>query len=191
MTIERKLLTAEELYDLPDDGFHRYELVDGELITLSPNNERHAEVTAQIGRLLGNWVWQHSLGRVLNGDPGFILQRGPDTVRAPDVCFISHGRRRPSGRPRGFRQATPDLVVEVISPSDRPAEVAAKTTAWLAAGARLVWNVYPDVEEVVVFRPDAAPRTYTHEETVDAEPVLPGFSVAVAEIFALPDEADG
>ena len=163
MTRRKTLLTAEDLAAMPDDGCYRYELVRGDLRESMPSNERH-------------------------GESGYILERSSDTVRSSDVAFISRLRQRPAGRVRGFREATPDLIVEVISPDDTVREIAEKTAEWLAAGAQLVWNVYPDREAVEAFWGDGRKLTYTAADMIDAEPVLPGFAVPVAELFALPDE---
>jgi Uma2 family endonuclease len=107
-------MTAEQLLEMPDDGY-RYELIDGELRQMSPTGTRHAEISAVIARILGNHVTAHRLGKVLTSDPGFILRRGPDTVRAPDVAFIAR-ERVAGGSPRSYFPGPPDLAVEVISP---------------------------------------------------------------------------
>lgn len=179
MTTRKTLLTAEDLAAMPDDGCHRYELVRGDLRESMPSNERHGEISSQIAYLLMTWAWRTRTGRVI-GESGYILERSPDTVRSSDVAFISRLRQRPAGRVRGIREATPDLIVEVISPDDTVREIAEKTAEWLAAGAQLVWNVYPNREAVEAFWGDGRKLTYTAADTIDAEPV--------AELFALPDE---
>src|SRR5262245_38628650 len=106
--------TAEELLNLPDDD-QRHELVRGWLVSEPPTNEEHASLVVRLAVLLGTHVRQNRLGRLLAGDPGFVLVRGPDTLRAPDLAFLASERL--SGAPqRKFVQGSPDLVVEILSP---------------------------------------------------------------------------
>ncbi len=182
MATEQKLLTVEDLHNLPPTDM-RTELIDGVLVEMSPAGGVHGYVMTRIVRLLGEHVDRHSLGVILAGDPGVILRRNPDRVRAPDVCFVSTERLPPEGIPRGFLDFVPDLIVEVVSPDDRAGEIRQKTREWLDAGARVVWTVYPDTREVVVSRSNAEARPYQATDTLDAEPVLHGFSVTVADLF--------
>ena len=78
----------------------------------------------------------------------------------------------------------PDFVVEVVSPSDSAADVQQKTEEWLQAGVRLVWALYPKTRSVVASRSLEAIRVYVENETIDAEPVLPGFACRVADLFS-------
>src|SRR5687768_2596613 len=134
--VETRLLTADELLRLPDDGW-RYELRQGELIRMSPTNPRHALVTGNIHDLLRAHVRANDLGVVLVGDPGFTLQRGPDTVRGPDVAFIRKERIPPGGLTEdGFWEGAPDLAVEIVSPGDSARDVREKIDEYLAAGGR-------------------------------------------------------
>lgn len=176
------LVTAEELEAMPEDA-GRFELIDGVLVPISPTSRAHALAIAKISHVLLTYIDQHPMGEIQSGDPGMILRRRPDTVLAPDVCFISRERLDDAPHP-GFQQLVPDLVIEVLSPSDRPGAVAAKTQRWLAAGARLVWNVDPEAAEVVAFIPGEEPRVYGADDLVPGEPVLPGFSARVADLLA-------
>ena len=80
----RRLMTAEELCELPDDGC-RYELLEGELIPMTPAGARHSAIAVRIARLLDEYAEARDLGVCGTAEPGFILQRSPDVVRAPDV----------------------------------------------------------------------------------------------------------
>ena len=111
----RTLVTADELLRMPDEG-KRYELIEGELIEMAPAGLRHGEIAATVAVLIGHHVRQNDLGSVFVAEPGFFLQRDPDTVRAPDVAFIAKNRLSPEGAPAGFSDTIPDLVVEVVSP---------------------------------------------------------------------------
>ena len=194
MATEQRLLTAEDLFKLPDDGY-RYELLDGELVKMAPPGGEHGLVLFDVTLPLGNYVTAHDLGAVLVGGPGIVLRRNPDRVRAPDLCFIARDRIPAGGLPRGYLEVIPDLVVEVISPGDRAAEVQEKVEEWLTAGVRLVWALYPRTRSVAAYQSLTVVRVYTESDVLDGAPVLPGFSWPVASLFAsafrLPSERSG
>jgi Uma2 family endonuclease len=120
MTLPHSITTAEQLRAAGDIG--PCELVRGELIMMAPAGEEHGGVAHTLGRHLGNYVADRSLGRVYAAETGFLIARNPDTVRAPDVSFVRQDRLAP--RPRqGFGEIVPDLVAEVLSPGDRAIEV--------------------------------------------------------------------
>lgn len=176
-------MTAARLLELAADG-NRYELIRGALVKMSPAGLLHGMVVDRIGRRIGNHVERRALGRCAAAETGFRLERDADTVRAPDYAFISHRRlagREPSA---GYSDVVPDLVVEVVSPHDRPAAVDGKIAMWLDAGVRLVWIVDPAKGTVTVRRSDGTARRYGAGDTLTGESVLPGFTCAVADIFA-------
>ena len=175
-----RLMTADELLMLPDDGM-RHELIDGVLHTMTPPGERHGEVGLALGVLLVNHVREHRLGRVY-GEVGFRLRRDPDTVRAPDASFVARARLQgPVGGPKYFEGA-PDLAVEVLSPSDSVRETEEKFGQYFAAGCRLGWLVDPPREAVTVYRaPGVAVRTLGLDDLLDGEDVVPGFACRVRE----------
>ncbi len=181
---EEKLITAEQLYELPDDG-HCYELLRGALVSEPVPGRIHGRTVARISYLLSNYVSPNRLGVVYTGDTGFVLARQPDTVRGPDVAFLSAERERETEGARPYIPGAPDLAVEVVSPSDRTREVLGKVSDYLAAGSRVVWVVNPAREEVSVFRSPFAPRILAGTDLLDGEDVLPGFSIAVGEIFEI------
>ena len=182
MTTSKKLLTADDLMAMPDDG-NRHELVRGELITMPPASDEHGFTGDELAWRIGTFIRQRRLGRGRMAETGFWIERGPDTVRAPDYAFISYERM--PGRPshRGYSEVIPDLVVEVASPNDRQPEIDAKTQMWLDAGVRLVLNVYPQTQEVYAHHDDATVEQFGIDDTLTCEPVLPGFACSVADIF--------
>jgi Uma2 family endonuclease len=141
-------LTAEEAWRLDRPGF--WELVDGRVVSVSPAGARHGEVVARVTRLPATFVEAHRLGRVLAGDAGFILRRNPDTVRGPDVAFVS-AARMPGRPPAEFIEGAPDLAIEVVSPSDTWRAVDEKAEEFLAAGAVAVWAIDPGTEVAKVY----------------------------------------
>lgn len=184
MTTATRLMTAEEFLMMPDDG-RRYELVRGELVELPQPGMVHGFVSMRIGRILDIFVEEHGLGIVVT-PAGFVIEIGPDTVRAPDVAFISFDRLPEGDLPTGFLDTTPNIVVEVLSPTDRQGAVNAKIRLWLDKGAELVWVLHPPTKTVRVCRPNAEDATLTAGDVLDAEPVLPGFSAPVADLFRQP-----
>jgi Uma2 family endonuclease len=178
-----RLLTAEEFARLPqpEDGSQQ-ELVNGVVITMPPPSFYHGLCCNRIGRKLGNFVDEARAGFVTNNDSGVILARDPDTVRGPDVAFW--GRERLLEPPReGYPSIPPDLVVEVLSPSDVFTKVQRKVQQYLRAGVRLIWVVVPEDRSVAVYRPGQEPRILSDGEVLGGEDVLPGFSCPVADLF--------
>jgi Uma2 family endonuclease len=177
------LMTAEELARLPDDGFHRYELVRGELRTMAPPGMDHGEDASNLVYFLKAHVRTYGGGRVFV-ESGVRLARDPDTVRGPDVSYIAEHRLPPPGQRSGFFQGAPDLAVEVVSPSNSAADVAEKVQEYLTAGGRLVWVVDRPRRAVTVHRADGSRQQLGVGDTLSGEDVLPGFALPVAEVFA-------
>jgi Uma2 family endonuclease len=181
VAIENRLMTADELWLLPDNS-QRRELVHGELRTVAPPGEEHAWLTANIGMLLTEHVRAQALGRVY-GTLGCKLEADPDTVRAPDVAYIRQERLSSAPQP-GYWPGAPDLVVEVISPNDRYSEVDEKVDTWLAHGTRMVLVVNPRWRTLLVHRPGKPPRLLTEQDALDGEDVVPDWRLTVREVFA-------
>jgi Uma2 family endonuclease len=180
MATVEKTMTADELFELGDIG--RCELIRGELFKMAPTGYDHGGVEVNIALALAAFVKAHRLGRVLSGDPGFIIQRDPDTVRAPDVAFVRAERDPPGGWQKFFPGA-PDLAVEVLSPDDRIGDVNVKVQDWLKAGSRMIWTVDPQSKTVTVYRNHREATIFTLADTLTTDDLLPGFALPVAEIF--------
>lgn len=178
MTTASHLVTAEELLAMPRG--EPCELVAGEVVMLTHPVYEHGEIVGTVGSLMRAHAARSKLGKVI-GRVGFVLSRDPDTVRAPDVAFVRQDRQ-PKERAKYFPGA-PDLAVEVVSPSDRLADVDDKTQQWLAAGTPLVWVVWPVTRSVTVHRAGQAPRILHEQDAITGEDVLPGFECRVAEFF--------
>lgn len=176
-------MTAEELLRLPNDG-KRYQLVRGELRTMSPPDFRHGEIAGNIYAALRAYVRSKGLGRTSVGDPGFLLARNPDTVLAPDAAFLSADQAPPGDLPRGFWKGAPTLAVEVVSPNDTAYEVEEKVEDWLALGCAMVVVVSDKRRTVTVHRPGQSPRILRGNDIFDGEDVVPGFQLPLPEIFA-------
>ena len=176
-----ELMTADELFAtrVPNK---RTELVRGVLVVREPAGFRHGVVSAALTRLLGAHVATHGLGVVVAAETGFTLERDPDTVRAPDVAFVGQ-ERLPDPDARGYAALAPDLVVEVLSPDDRPGEVLRKVSEWLTAGSRLVWVVDPAHRLARVYRADGSETVVAEADALDGEDVVAGFSCRLGEIL--------
>ena len=176
-----KPLTAEELVHLSIPN-KRVELVRGVLVVREPAGGRHGRIAANVTVELATFVKAHGLGAVYAAETGFTLARGPDTVLAPDVAFIRQDRL-PSPEPIGFPELGPDLVVEVLSPGDRPGEVLTKVAHWLSAGTALVWVIDPQRRIARVYRADGSEAILTADQPLDGEEVVPGFSCRLDAIL--------
>lgn len=183
MATTATLMTAAELLDMPDDGFHRYELVKGELITMPPAGGEHGAIGSRVDRRIGAFVEQNDLGEVFNSDTGFIVSTDPDTVRAPDVSFLRKEHIPADGIPKGFIPGAPDLAVEVISPSDSYTEVSEKVAQLLEAGTLSVALINPHARTVDLYHRSGKGIILTEADTLTLDDALPGFECAVGELF--------
>lgn len=182
MTTAHRVMTADELFMLRD-GDKRHELVRGELRTMAPAGFEHGAIGIRIASMLSQWVREHDLGTVVGADTGFVLSRNPDTVRVPDVAFVSKARLA-AGVPKKFFPGAPDLAVEVLSPSDTVEEIEEKVMELLDEGTRLVWVVNPRLKSVTVYRPGPRANVIRGDERLGGEDVVGGFEVGVGELFA-------
>ena len=153
---------------------------------MPPGGWEHGAEGMDIALSLGAYVRAHDLGRVSGGDTGFLLTTAPDTVRAPDVAFVRADRVPARGTQRGYFRGAPDLAVEVISPNDLYTEVDEKVAEWLEHGTRLVFVVNPRRKTVAVHRADGSVRVLTIADVLDGEDVVPGWTLAVRDIFEQP-----
>lgn len=178
-----QLMTAEDLWLLPDDGL-RYELVRGELVNLPMSSFANSVLGVRVVAALGNFAARGKLGMVTGADCPFILARNPDTARLPNLAFVRAERLPVPEDRRRFPEMAPDLAVEVLSPSDRTVETNDKVLDYLDAGVRLVWVVDPPRRTVTVYTPDGIARVLREHDTLDGGDVLPGFQLAIADLFA-------
>ena len=181
MTTETKLITAEELLRMPDDGY-RYELIRGELKRMAPPGHLHGRLALDLARHIADYVETEGLG-VAYSETGYLLETNPDVVRAPDASFISRERLDEVGETDGYWPGAPDLVVEVISPNDRYTEVEAKVAEWLEAGTRMVIVVNPRRRSVRVHRSPAEIDDLVEGDTIDGGDVVHGWSMPVSGLF--------
>ena len=170
-------ITEDALMRLPRDG-RKWELEDGRL-TEVPTRFGHDEIGFNIILLIGPYTRGHGVGST--GQDGFRMANG--NVRAPDVSF-TRTERIPGGRPgSGFGSVAPDLCVEIISPSERPADIEEKLRDYFDSGASLVWHVFPETQSVTVWTSPTDTQTLGADDVLDAGGLLPGFSCQVKDLF--------
>ena len=150
-----------------------------------PPGWEHRTTTNRLAARASVFIFDHDLGDASAAETGFLLARDPDTVLAPDFAFVSKGRLGVHAGKK-YLPLCPDLVMETVSPSDTRREIALKTEAWLRYGARMVWILDPSERTVTVHRPDAPFRVLEVGNTLTGEDVLPGFSIALENIFPKP-----
>ena len=177
-------MTAEELLEMARGRF-RFELIEGELKQLAPAGHNHGRIVMELAVPLGQYVKTAKLGKVYAAETGFKISSNPDTVIAPDIAFIRQERVEAVGRAKGYWEGPPDLAVEVTSPNDTVSEVEEKVQAWLDSGARQVWIISPRLRTVTVYRSLSDILTLTEKDALDGGEVIPGFSIPVADIFAI------
>jgi Uma2 family endonuclease len=181
---EPVLMTADELLVMPDDGW-RYELIEGRLVRMSPTGYSRNRVSMNLAAEVVGFVRSHALGVVLGQEAGFVLScpGEPDTLLAPDLAFITADRLPPADF-EGYARLAPDLVAEVISPSQTLPQLQQKATVWLRHGVQVVWLVIPEARTIEVWRPDSDLRTLREGDVLGGEDVLPGLAIPVRTIFA-------
>src|SRR5262245_36756307 len=168
-----ELMTAEQFAELPDEGPYRLELKRGRLVREPRPKQLHGIMVVQLASYLHEFVKEHKLGRVM-ADVGTITERDPDTVRGPDILFMSSARLQayPSD---SFLGIAPKLCIEILSPSNRPREIREKVREYFGAGARLVWILDPKRERVTVYRSATEMQILNKTEQLEGGDVLPGF----------------
>jgi Uma2 family endonuclease len=185
-TTATKLMTAEEFYEFvnrPENAERSFELVRGEVSEEMPRpGELHCVICSNVNFILGTYLRQVKRGRVLCNDPGILLEREPDTVRGPDVAYLSSSPKYAELNPKWIEEI-PVLTVEVLSPNDKPGRVMRKAKDYLKSGVKMVWVIDPEDREVAVWRPGAEPEMYDDVQHLDGGDVLPGFRCAVADFF--------
>ena len=177
-----KLLTAEDLLRLSGQGV-KGELIRGVLCETVSVGEEHGHIAGIFITYLNLHIRPQRLGRTGGTDVGVMVGRNPDTVREPDVYFISSERLPLELRVQGYLEVVPEIVVEIISPNDTQQSVNDKTTMWLAHGVSMAVEVYPAERAVMVHRSGVPAVTLTGDDALDGGDILPGFTLPLSEIF--------
>ena len=167
--------------DYDNDG--RFDLLHGELLSMSPTGGEHGEIASDLLVTLGIYVRRQRLGKLYIDETGFLLARNPDTVLCPDIGFVRTERLPPRQERKGRMPLAPDLAVEIRSPTDRRPMIEHKVAAYQAAGVPLIWVIEPAVRRIMVYTLGAEPRTLQPGDTLTGGDLLPGFATPVADVF--------
>lgn len=184
MSIAGRLISAEEFAALPDDGSRR-ELIEGHIELMSPASFKHGWIGARLLRYVGNFAEANKLGETINPETGYFVGRDPDTVLDPDGAFVSNHRISRVWTESGFAPEAPDLVIEVISPSQTRKEQLEKGRRWIKAGCEVVWIVDPEANQIVVLEGDSV-TVLSEGQELTAPSLLPGFALGLEELFRMP-----
>ena len=177
-------LTADDLLRLYSEGV-KGELIRGVLHETVAAGGEHGDIAVGLISEVRAYVRPRRLGRVGGTDSGILLEHNPDTVREPDVYYISAEKLPLNVRVAGYYEVVPDMVAEIRSPSDRAAEFNEKIQMWLSFGVRLVLAVYPQTRTIAVHQPGRSTVTLAYDDTLDGGEVLPGFTCPLKDIFDL------
>ena len=182
-TAERSM-SLEEFQRLPEEE-DRIELVRGRLVREPRPGARHGWLTGRLVGELDRYIRERDLGLVVT-ETGFLLSDDPPTVRGPDVAFIPSEDLPSAGPTDGFWTVAPRLAIEVVSPSNAASEIRQKVLEYLAAGTLAVWVVDPATRTVAAYRSRENIRLLTETDEIEGGDVLPGFRLALSELFHLP-----
>lgn len=181
-TAGTRLITAEEFYQLPDDGIPR-ELVRGEIVVMNVPGFRHGNVCARIGAALGSYLERHDIGDFTCNDSGMVTERNPDSVRGPDVAYFSYQRLPKEYNPETYPNVAPEIVWEVMSPWDRWKDLLGKVHEYLQANVLVVCVIDPERQQFVTYYPDR-PEERINLGDVWREPaILPEFELPLEKVF--------
>jgi len=176
------LLTADEFFARYEN--ERYELIDGVPVEVPMPGGQHGRVCLKVGRIVGDFVEAQNLGNTFSNDTFVRLRRNPDTMRGPDVCFVSFATLPAGDVPVGPLLVIPELVFEVRSPSDSWPDMERKAADYLRAGVTVVVVVDPPTSSATAFRPNDRQDAFAATDTITVPDVLPGLALPVARFFA-------
>lgn len=174
-------LTVKDLEQVQSqlDGDYRVELINGDIVVMSPSGYESDEVALEFGAQIRNWIKPRRMGRVTGAGAGFVLPNS-DT-RAPDVSFVLAERLQRS--PQGFAELAPDLMVEVKSPSDSLISLRTKIDRFLEQGTQVGILIHPEQHWLEVRRLQQEPITLKDGEVLTLPDLLPGWELPISELW--------
>lgn len=183
-TIKQGLLTADDLLEMYSQGI-KGELIRGVLHKTVAMGGLHGDIAGALCGEIRAYVRPRRMGRVGGTDVGILLERNPDTVREPDIYYISADKLPLDLQVSGYFDVVPDMVAEIYSPNDRPRDFDAKIQMWLDFGVRMVLVIYPQTRTITTHQPGLPPVTLGYDDTLDGGDVIPGFQCPMRDIFDL------
>ncbi len=182
---EVKEWTDEAFLALPDDG-HRYELVNGELVTMGNTGARHGYLSGKLMVLLGSVVYAQKLGILFDSGTAFTMKFG--NKRSPDLSFMTNASMKPlASIPIGLIERSPDLAIEILSPSNTVDEIHNKIVEYFESGSQLVWLIHPEEKYVMIYHQPQPDQLKLSGDVLDREALIPGFSLPIDELFSEPE----
>jgi len=183
-------MTADEFYDWshrPENEGRSWELERGEVVEMPSPGRRHGIVCGSVVRLLGNYLYDRRQGYLCSNDTGVVLERNPDTVRGPDVMVFDRSIAF-ADAPLKYGDDLPQLIVEVVSPTDQHTKTMKRVSQYLKSGIPLVWVVDPEQRAVAVHHPREIPMVLDENDELTGNGVFPDLRIAVSKLFAVPGQ---
>lgn len=183
-TVNETLLTAEEFLKLGPDELPEYcELIQGKVVEMNVPAPLHGLLCARFARYFGNHAEDADAGHVLTNDAAVITRRGPDSVRGADISFYSFEKVPRGLLPAGYLDVAPELVAEVLSPTDRWPATLMKVAEYLDASVKVVCAIDPEQHSISVFRIDGSNAVLHDSDSLTLPNILPGFELPLAKLF--------
>ncbi len=174
-------ISAELFAQLPVADGWKLELRQGRLLRMPGPGYDHAEIQARLIELINPYMRAHQLGRLV-GTGCYVFSAGD--VLCPDLSYVQPARLAQAQRQGSYPVLAPDLVIEIISPTDVKSKVAQKFEVYRANGVRLLWAVWPATQTIDMWRPGASVTTLQPSDTLDGADVIPGWSSPASAVFS-------
>lgn len=184
MVLSEQLYTADDVWKMADANDKHFELIDGVIVEMSPTGFLHGIITNELARIVSNHIREHKLGIVTAAETGYRLT--DNTVIAPDIAFV-HADRLPTEPVESYLSLTPDLAVEVMSPSNNASEMSRKIDLLMQHGTQLIWIVHPTLKTIDVYTKDGDKVNVNFlkdDDTLTGGTVLLDFSLKLTDLFA-------
>ena len=178
-----RLYSGTDLLNHPEWG--PCELIRGKVVPVCRPNYIHGKLMTEIASELRSHVKKNRLGSVISGDSGIYLERSPDTVRGPDVYFVSAAREPAKANQDKYLEVAPELCVEIVSPKDRWSNILSKVHMYLAIGVKIVWVIDPQTRVVQIYRQNKGVSMLEADGILCGEDVIPGFELPLKDLFGL------
>lgn len=187
--IQAKFVDEDVLLRLDPDK--TYEVIDGELVEMSPVGMEHHSIVMNILRILDAFVHSKRIGAIFPDGLIYLLDAEGKHLRGaqvPDLSFVRKGSLPKDWDTKRPYPGAPTLAVEVVSPGDDPNLLLKRVRKYLEYGTDQVWVVFPDGKEVHQYRRGAdVIRVYTGADTMEIDDLFPGLTLTLTDIFAMPD----